>query len=212
SSRAPCTYIRWTAHVYRVTEAVCSDDDLVAGLHTGSAIAFESLYDQYGDAIYSVALRVLADPVSAQDVVQDVFVRLWKNPTSYDPGRGRLLPWLLSVTRNRAVDEIRSRGRRRLRELEPPGDGMDDPVDVTAIDPAQQAVLASEQRAVRGALMGLPAEQREVIELAYFGGLTQQEISARLATPLGTVKTRVRLAMRKLRVTLGPAVGMTGVQ
>lgn len=184
-----------------MTESVPGDDELLTRVASGEEWAFRSIYDRYADLVYSVALRVLGDGAAAQDVAQDVFVRLWRNPGSFDPQRGRFMPWLLSVTRNRAVDEVRSRGRRRLREL-PPIEGAEDPIDIGAPDPAWQAVLAGERRAVRRALVSLPPEQREAIELAYFGGLTQQEIAARLATPLGTVKTRVRLAMKKLRVVL----------
>jgi RNA polymerase sigma-70 factor (ECF subfamily) len=184
-----------------VTEPVPSDDELLAGIVSGDEGAFRVLYDRFADLVYSVAVRVLGDSAAAQDVAQDVFVRLWRNPGSYDPERGRFMPWLLSVTRNRAVDEVRSRGRRRTHELAP-AEGADDPVDVGAPDPAWQAVLASERRAVRRALTALPPEQRQAIELAYFGGLTQQEIAERLSTPLGTVKTRVRLGMKKLRIAL----------
>src|SRR5579884_3561431 len=131
-------------------------------------------------------MRVLADPAAAQDVVQDVFLRYWRFPGSFDPERGRFMSWLLSVARNRAVDE-------------------------GAVDPARLAVLSSERREIRAALQQLPAEQREAIELAYFGGLTQQEIAEQLRTPLGTIKTRVRLGMRKLRFALGVETESTGV-
>jgi RNA polymerase sigma-70 factor, ECF subfamily len=178
------------------------DDELLALVLARDGAAFETLYNRYGDLVYSVAMRVLADPAAAQDVAQDVFIRLWRNPASFDPERGRFMPWLLSVTRNRSVDEVRARSRRRLREL-PVLEGAEDPVDLNAPDPALMAVAASEQRVIRVALGQLPAEQREVIDLAYFAGLTQPEIAERLATPLGTVKTRIRLGMKKLRVALG---------
>ncbi len=184
------------------TRRAPADDELLALVRDRDGAAFARLYDRYADLVYSVALRVLADPVAAQDVVQDVFIRFWNNPERFDPERGRFMPWLLSVTRNRAVDEVRSRSRRRTRE-QPVVDGADDPVDRNAPDPALMAVAASEQRIIRGALEQLPAEQREAIDLAYFAGLTQQEIAERLATPLGTVKTRIRLGMKKLRVLLG---------
>lgn len=192
-----------------VVEAV-PDDELVARVVARDEYAFGLLYERYADLVYSVAIRVLADPVAAQDVAQDVFIRFWRSPQRFDPQRGRFMPWLLSVARNRAVDEVRSRGRRRTHEL-PPVEGADDPIDVSAPDPAWLAVLASEQRSVRTALTTLPPEQRQAIELAYFGGLTQQEIAARLSTPLGTIKTRVRLGMKKLRVVLSVEIEGTGV-
>ena len=189
-----------TARLGSLADAL-TDDVLVDRVAARDDEAFAELYERYSDLVYSVGLRVLADPTSALDVAQDVFIRFWGNPGSFDPRRGRFMPWLLSVTRNRAVDEVRSRGRRRLREIAPV-EGADDPVDVAAPDPAWMAVLASEQRSVRAALATLPPEQREAIELAYFGGLTQQEIAERVATPLGTIKTRVRLGMKKLRIIL----------
>jgi RNA polymerase sigma-70 factor (ECF subfamily) len=143
-------------------------------------------------------------------VAQDVFLRFWRQPQSLDSSRGRFSAWILSVTRNRAVDEIRSRGRRRLHQV-PQAEGAIDLVDENAADPAHLAVLASEREKVRAALGGLPPEQRQAIELAYFGGFTQQEIAERLATPLGTVKTRIRLGMRKLRITIGLEAESTGV-
>jgi RNA polymerase sigma factor (sigma-70 family) len=172
--------------------------DQIAG---GDQGAFESLYARYSDLVYSVALRVVADPGIAQDVAQEVFLRIWRQPTLFDVTRGRFVSWLMSVTRNRAVDEIRSRGRRRLREVTP-APGSDDPADPQAVDPQMAAQLAAEREVVRAGLATLPSEQRVAIELAYFGGMTQQEISAVLDTPLGTVKTRIRLAMKKLRLCL----------
>jgi RNA polymerase sigma-70 factor (ECF subfamily) len=179
-----------------------SDETLLDRLQSGDQEAFEAVYSRYADLVYSIALRVVADTGIAQDVAQDVFFRLWRNPELFDVTRGRFMSWLMSVTRNRAVDEVRSRGRRRLREVVPTP-GADDPPDPQAIDPQAAAQLAMERDAVRRALTGLPEEQRVTVELAYFGGMTQQEIASVLDTPLGTVKTRVRLAMKKLRGLLG---------
>jgi len=187
-----------------------TDEELAALIVARNEIAFRIVYDRYADLVYGVAMRVLADPAAAQDVVQDVFLRYWRVPGSFDPERGRFMSWLLSVARNRAVDEVRSRGRRRLHES-PPAEGADDPVDEGAVDPARLAVLSSERREIRAALQQLPQEQREAIELAYFGGFTQQEIAEQLRTPLGTIKTRVRLGMRKLRFALGVETESTGV-
>jgi RNA polymerase sigma-70 factor, ECF subfamily len=179
-----------------------SDEQLLDQISARDQGAFEMLYLRHSDLVYSIALRVVADPGIAQDVAQEVFLRVWRHPSLFDVSRGRFVSWLMSVARNRAVDEVRSRGRRRLREVVP-APGADDPPDPQAVDPQLAAQLAIEREVVRGALEGLPDEQKLAIELAYFGGMTQQEIASVLNTPLGTVKTRVRLAMKKLRATLG---------
>ena len=169
------------------------------------ADAFARLYDRHADLVYSVALRVLAEPALAQDITQDVFLRLWRTPGAYDITRGRFLSWLVSVARNRAVDEVRMRGRRRVREVGDQADG-NDPPDGRAEDPQVAVQVQADRLAVRRALALLPADQRTAIELAYFAGLTQQEIADRLGQPLGTIKTRTRLAMRKLRAALSHEV------
>ena len=166
--------------------------------------AFEEIYDRYGDLVYSTALRVLRDPHLAEDISQEIFVRLWRKPGSYVAERGRFLTWLISVTRNRAVDEVRARGRRQRYETASPEEQERELPDGTANDPALNADLAEQRRIVRAALTELPPDQRQVIELAYFGGLTQREIADRLSQPLGTVKTRIRLGMQKLRTSLAP--------
>ena len=178
-----------------------SDEELVMLVRGRDEHAFELLYNRYADLVYSVALRVLGDPALAQDVGQEVFLRLWRAPASYDVSRGRFSNWLASVARNRAVDEVRMRGRRRLREIAPTVAG-EDPPDGHAEDPALTAQAEMERGAVRQALRTLPEEQRTALELAYFGGLTQQEIAELLHQPLGTVKTRTRLAMKNVRVAL----------
>jgi RNA polymerase sigma-70 factor (ECF subfamily) len=164
--------------------------------------AFHELYDRYSALVYSTSLRVVRDAQLAEDMVQEIFLRLWRQPQLYAPERGRFVTWLTSVTRNRAVDEVRARKRRRRRETPPPEEQ-----EVAAPgddDPALTAELLDQRRLILAAMEGIPAEQREVIELAYFGGLTQQEIAEALGQPLGTVKTRVRLGMQKLRAALTP--------
>lgn len=181
-----------------------SDEELMQRLFYRDSGAFEALFDRYGDLVYSTALRVLHDPQLAEDVSQEIFVRIWKAPQRYVADRGRFLTWLISVTRNRSVDELRSRGRRRRYETASPEEQEFEPPAGDSANPALSAQLAEQAGIVRAALAELPPEQREVIELAYFGGLTQQEISERLAQPLGTVKTRIRLGMQKLRAALAP--------
>ncbi len=189
----------------RVDHAGIPDDELMARLCRRDLAAFGALYDRYSDLVYSVSLRVVADPHVAQDVTQDVFLRVWRRPEQFDLQRGKFVTWLLSVARNRSIDERRSQGRRLRREALPAAASeVEDVLPSTDVrdDPALATVLADERRAVRKALEVLPPEQKLAIQLAYFGGLTQQEIAERLSTPLGTVKTRIRLGMQKMRVVL----------
>jgi RNA polymerase sigma-70 factor (ECF subfamily) len=189
----------------RVDYAGLRDEELMDRLGSRDLAAFGELYDRYSDLVYSVSLRVVAEPQVAEDVTQDVFLRVWRRPEQFDLTRGKFVTWLLSVTRNRSIDERRSQGRRLRREAIPSATSeVEDVLPSTDArdDPALATLLADDRRAVRKALEVLPAEQKLAIQLAYFGGLTQQEIADRLSTPLGTVKTRIRLGMRKMRVVL----------
>jgi len=184
------------------TPETITDQELMVGLSEGEVEALERLYDRYSSLVFSIAVRVLTDRQLAEDVTQEVFLRLWRRPWSYDPGRGKFRSWLMSVTRNRSIDE-RRRVVRRLRQEDRDDDGMPEiPAPGRFHDPQLEAVLADERRAVREAMTRLPPAQREVIELAYFGGLTQVEVAALTGEPLGTVKTRIRLGIQKLRVAL----------
>lgn len=178
------------------------DDQLVARLGGADVAAFEALYRRYGDLIFSTCLRIVGEVQCAEDLTQEIFLRVWRKPQAFDPARGKFATWLLSVARNRAVDEVRSRGRRRRREAPPELDPEDTPSLVDDEDPAYAAQLADDRALVVGALRSLPPEQRRALELAYFGGMTQQEIATALGQPLGTVKTRIRLGMRKLRLAI----------
>ncbi len=180
------------------------DEELMQRLVYRDLWAFRALYDRYGNLVYSAALRVLRDPQVAEDMVQEIFLRIWRKPDSYVAQRGRFATWLTSVTRNRAVDEVRSRGRRFRHETASPEEQERELPAPETNDPALMAELADQRRLIVAALAQIPAEQRQIIELAYFGGLTQQEIAERLSQPLGTVKTRIRLGMQKLRVALTP--------
>jgi RNA polymerase sigma-70 factor (ECF subfamily) len=185
-----------------------TDEALMAGVSTQDEHAFAVLYGRYAELVYSTSMRILGDSQLAEESTQDVFVRLWRRPEAFQPQRGKFLSWILSVSRHRAVDELRLRGRRMRREVASIGfadepchhyiEPQTDPVD----DPLVSAQLTEEREAVRAALRAIPAEQRRALELAYFAGLTQQEIALVLCEPLGTVKTRMRLGMQKLRRSL----------
>jgi len=177
------------------------DTILVHRVCAGDVRAFEALYDRYCRLVYSIALRALNDPNSAEDVVQEAFFRLWERAGQFDGTRGPFVAWLIGVARNRAIDE-RRRQSRRLR-VEAPGIVEQDLLaDDGSTDPCLAGVIAEQREAVRDALGTLPVEQRFVLQLAYFQGLTQQEIANTLGHPLGTVKTRIRLGMRKVRGAL----------
>ncbi len=182
--------------------ATAGDDRLVVLLARRDVRALEALYGRYGDFVYSVSLRVVGDVQLAEDIAQEVFLRLWRRPDLFNATRGRFVTWLLSVARNRAIDERRSRGR-RFRHETPPGIAAEEMLATApAEDPADSALLSDDRIIVQRALAALPTEQRLAIELAYFGGYTQHEIALGLHQPLGTIKTRIRLGLQKLRAAL----------
>ena len=173
----------------------------VAGAARGNGAALAALYDRHARAVYSLALRVVADEADAEEVVQEVFDQAWRQASRYDPARATVAAWLLNMARTRAIDRLRARRARPDRaglESEHAWSALAassaDPLD--ALDTARDAVR------VREALQRLPLIQLVAIELAYFEGLTQTEIAARLEEPLGTVKTRIRVALLKLRDAL----------
>jgi RNA polymerase sigma-70 factor (ECF subfamily) len=188
----------------RVDYAALRDEELMDRLAGQDLLAFEVLYDRYGDLVYSVSLRIVGDTYVAEDVTQDVFLRVWRRPDQFDLHRGKFVTWLLSVARNRSIDHRRSQSRRMRHEALPANEEEEDilPSEDSRDDPALATVLSEERTAVRSALEVLPPEQKLAIQLAYFGGMTQQEIANRLGQPLGTVKTRMRLGMQKMRHAL----------
>jgi len=169
--------------------------------------ALEALYARYGGLVFTLALRIVGDPELAREVMQDTFLRAWDGRETYDPGRGRVPWWLMGIARNRAIDLLRSRPHQaRLREQEkPPSDAH----RVATVDPGAADALAL-RRAVTQALAGLPESQREAVELAYYRGLTQAEIARHLGQPLGTIKSRTRDAMERLRTLLEPLIETGG--
>jgi RNA polymerase sigma-70 factor (ECF subfamily) len=176
-----------------------SDHGLLALVGRGDRDAFARLYDMYGAAAYSLAVRIVRDRDLAADVVQNVFLAVWTGATQFDAGRGQPSTWIMTMTHHKAVDMVRREQRRRTEPL--------DVVDHTATDipVEEQAWRGVAREHVRAALARLPDPHREVIELAYFAGYTQSELADRLALPIGTVKSRTFAAMRALRETLAAA-------
>jgi RNA polymerase sigma-70 factor, ECF subfamily len=154
------------------------------------------LYDRYGGLAYGLAMRVLGDPARAEDAVQDAFLNLWHRAATFDAARGSIRAWLLTAVRNRCIDYLRGRGarERREQELSPEVEYAQSPPS----DPWREVSLSLERAAVREAMASLPAEQRQVVELAYFGGYSHSEIAEMSRAPLGTVKGRMRLALEKM--------------
>jgi RNA polymerase sigma factor (sigma-70 family) len=178
------------------------DGQLVQLVAEKDADALEALYERYGKVAYSLARRILTDEVLAQDVVQEVFLSLWRDAQRFDAGRGTLATYLLSMTHHRAVDVVRrEENLRRRRTSDEVLEFRPDP------NPGVEAEAeAAERRSeVRAALAQLPPAQREALALAYFGGYTQREVAALVGVPLGTVKTRMAAGMRKLQQALREA-------
>jgi len=176
------------------------EKDLWYKIKDGDSSAFGELYDGFAGAMFSLSLEILGDRWEAEEVIQDIFAFLWRKPESYAPDKGKFSSWLLVLTRNRSIDRVRSRKRRVDR-------GESDEIlsareDLNASDGAEQATVSDEHTHLRRAFTKLPPEQVKVLELSYFKGLNHEEISERLELSLGTVKSRIRLGIEKLRHTL----------
>src|SRR5713226_4274845 len=169
-----------------------TDVSLVGAIRAGDESAMATLYDRYSSIVYSVGLRVLGDTGAAEDVLQEVFMQLWRNPGVFDASRGNLGAWLAVIARNRAIDTLRKR--------RPETDIADVVVSVEP-DMAGEAERARAMEKVRGALGTMPAAQRSALEMAFFEGLTHIEIAAKTGEPLGTIKTRIRTGLLALRKT-----------
>lgn len=178
------------------------DARLLQRIAQGDKAAFATLYDRFSRPLYATALRVVADPAEAQDLVHDAFVALWEKASTFETGRGTAFAWTLTLVRNRAIDRVRMRRRRAdLLTASAPSDlGYDENNSGPVAD--DSAALGDQAHAVRAAVASLPPDQKRALELAFFGGLTQQEIAEKLSEPLGTVKARIRRALLKLRDSL----------
>jgi RNA polymerase sigma-70 factor, ECF subfamily len=186
-------------------ERASTDEALAERIGRRDVAALEALYERHGRAVFSLAARLLADSHAAEEVVQETFLKLWQRPESYVPARGRLLSWLLGVAHHRCVDRLRRRRlEQRYSQETAPLDRPPEPPD-----PFEEVFAGVRGEAVARALRALPEAQRRAVELAFLRGLTHVEIAEALGEPLGTIKTRLRLAMQKLRASpelapLGP--------
>jgi len=181
-------------------------DDLPARMAAGDRDALAALYDQTKGRVFGLALRIVGDPMAAEEITLDAYTQIWKEAARFDRGRASALGWLLMVTRSRAIDYLRSKtGKARTQEQEWDPAAHDSGDD--AANPLEALETATTVETVRGALGGLEAKKREAVELAFFGGLTHAEISDRLGAPLGTVKTRIRAALAELRTALSAEGG-----
>ena len=172
------------------------DEALVRLLVQQDVRALEALYQRYSRPVFSLALKILGDREVVEEVVQEVFLRLWTRAQGYNAERGKLLSWLLTITHHRAIDEL------RRRRTQPETDGLQEQLAAAEepdSDPSTSLDHVEEREAVQQALAQLPPAQRKPIEMAYYGGMTQVEIALALHEPLGTIKTRMRLGMQKLR-------------
>ena len=175
------------------------DEEVLTRLQAGESWAMSVLYDRYARLVFSLAYKVLNDRDGAEEVVQEVFVKVWRRAGDYSVARGKFSSWLSGIAHHHAIDELR---RRRVR----PSAAEDETAAAEVMDdgpvPYERAVQTMEHQQIVHALQCIPVEQRHPIEMAYFEGLTQQEISDKLEQPLGTIKTRMRLGMQKLKTLL----------
>ena len=172
------------------------DSALVERMVAGDEGALAALYDRYSGMLFAMLVRTLRDPQAAEEILQDLFLQLWRGAARFDAHRGSLPAWLMVIGRNRALSRLRTREHREIPEdIEAfPANAV--PSSVNLEDDAERSLLMEK---LRSAMATLPAEQREAVELAYFEGMTQTEIAARTGSPLGTVKSRVRSAMQSLK-------------
>lgn len=166
---------------------------LLSEIRSGSQAAMTTFFDRYSRMVYSVAMRVLSDPSEAEDVMQETFIRVWQNPGAFTAGRGSLGGWLLVVARNRAIDKL------RRRKPTDPTDMFTLPSSINLAKESERVILLER---VRNVMAALPEEQRKALEMAFFEGRTHSEIAEKTAEPLGTIKTRIRLALIAIRKEL----------
>lgn len=177
------------------------DPELIAAIREGDESAFRGLFRRYAPTAQALAHRIVRQSSLAEEIVQEVFLAVWRNPTAHDPARGSVKSWLMGMVHHRSVDVVRREEAQRRRAEQ----AIPDAVDLTddpGITVPEEIGLPEERKVVRHALEDLPADQRQVLELMYFGGLSQRRIAEELSLPLGTVKSRSLLGMRRLRSAL----------
>lgn len=177
-----------------------ADEELMQLIYRSRADAFEVIYDRHADAAFSLAYRMCAQRALAEDVVQEAFLSLWRSRARYERQRGSVRTWVLGIVHNRAIDALR---RRNVRDR---GVVVEEGLEERLVAPERtdlEVARREESREIRDALDQLPDEQSRVIELAYFGGMTQNQIASMLDTPVGTIKGRMRLGLAKMRMSLG---------
>ncbi|HEX8128911.1 MAG TPA: sigma-70 family RNA polymerase sigma factor [Pyrinomonadaceae bacterium] len=179
-----------------------TDTELLHAIARGDESALAALYDRYNSILLGLLLRILHSRVEAEDVLQEVFLQIWQRAANFDDARGRAFTWMVTLARSRAIDRLRSLQSRQRADDTALRDAPE-----TVGDASVDAYQAEQREIVRAALAEIPEEQRRALLLAYFEGLTQSEIAARLGQPLGTVKTRMRSGMSKLRDLLGEKMG-----
>jgi RNA polymerase sigma-70 factor (ECF subfamily) len=176
-----------------------ADEDVMALVQTGDARAFEQLYDRHGGAAFSLAYRMVPNRVTAEDIVQEAFLSIWRSRLRYQPERGSVRTWVLGIVHHRAIDALRRNLVHDRRRASAEGiEERHEAKELTDVEAARRL----EARAVRAALATLPPEQTRVVELAYFGGFSHSEIAEMLDQPIGTIKGRMRLGLEKLRAAL----------
>ena len=183
----------------REVRSNAEDVALIRRMCDADETALGALYDRWARSLYSLVFHLLKDPDEAEDVVEETFWQAWRKASSYEPSRGAVSTWLLTIGRRRALDRLRAKSRRKEESTQ---SGVLADIASPASDPLQMVESSERRSNVLTALRELPAEQREVLELGYFQGLSQSEIADTTGQPLGTVKTRMRLAMQKLREPL----------
>ncbi len=187
---------------HRTPRTGVSDADLVLGVAEGRHGSLDELYERYGRPVFSLARRIIIDTGLAEDVTQEVFLALWREPGKYDPSRGAFATWLFSLTHHRAVDAVRREEANRRRRMKAAAEGESQALTEVPASVPEQAWSGIRRDRVKAAMLTLPAPQREALTMAYFGGYTQREVAALTGTPLGTVKTRMLAGLRRLREQL----------
>ena len=185
------------------------DHTLIVQIGAGESAALALLYDRYASAVFGLAVRILGVEHTAEEVVQDTFLRVWRNSGSFKPDRGEVISWMLGIAHNLCIDELRRRKARITMVYDTDDYSLIGAMPSPHLPVDEEVWLRERREVIRDALAQLPADQRRAIELAYMRGLTQSEIAEHTGEPLGTVKTRVRLGLRKLRDILA-TLQMTG--